>query len=327
MTKFARALTAAVAALAGLGAALPSHAQTYPDRVIKMIAPNPAGGLGDLLLRTFGDYVTAKTGQPTVIENRAGASGNVAWEAIARATPDGYTIGLVNTGVIINKFMFKSLRYDVFDDLVPIAPIGDAPQLYFIHGKLPPQTLAEFVAYAKAQPRKLTYGSAGIGSPPHLAGDQLSRRIEVELVHVPYRGVAPAITDVIAGHVDSIPVSIGPLRAAVDAGTVRPLFALTPKRLSYFPDVPAAAEVGLPGLHMSTWFALVAPKGTPQPIVEQLNGYVHGMLADETAKKRIANSRLEPMVMTTAEFAVFLKSEAPVWEKAVREAGLLGQVE
>jgi tripartite-type tricarboxylate transporter receptor subunit TctC len=327
MTKFARALTAAVAAFAGLGATLPSHAQTYPDRVIKMIAPNPPGGLGDLLLRTFGDYVTAKTGQPTVIENRTGAGGNVAWEAIARAAPDGYTIGLVNTGVIINKFMYKSLRYDVFNDFAPIAPIGDAPQLYFIHGKLPPKTLPEFVAYAKAQPRKLTYGSAGIGSPPHLAGDQLSRRIGVELVHVPYRGVAPAITDVIAGHVDSIPVSIGPLRAAVDAGTVRPLFALTPKRLSYFPDVPAAAEVGLPGLHMSTWFALVAPKGTPQPIVEQLNRDAHGMLADEASRKRIANSRLEPMLMTTAEFAAFLKSEAPAWEKAVREAGLLGKVE
>jgi tripartite-type tricarboxylate transporter receptor subunit TctC len=313
--------------LALLGAPAPSLAQSYPDRVIKLIAPNPPGGLGDLLLRTFGDYVTAKTGQPTVIENRSGAGGNVAWEAIARATPDGYTIGLVNTGVIINKFMYKSLRYDVFDDLAAVAPIGDAPQLFFIHGKLPPKTLPEFIAFAKAQSRKLTYGSAGIGSPPHLAGDQLSRRIGVEMVHVPYRGVAPAITDVIAGHIDSIPVSIGPIRAAVDAGSALPLFALTPKRLSYFPDVPAAAEVGLAGLHMSTWFALVAPKSTPQNIVEQLNGYVHGMLADDASKKRIANSRLEPMVMTTAEFAAFLKSQAPLWQSAVRDAGLLGKIE
>jgi tripartite-type tricarboxylate transporter receptor subunit TctC len=304
-----------------------SLGQSYPDRVIRLIAPNPAGGLGDLLLRTFGDFVTAKAGQPTVIENRAGASGNTAWEAIAKAAPDGYTIGLVNTGVIINKFMFKSLRYDVFDDLVPIAPIGDAPQLFFIHGKLPPKTLPEFVAYAKAQSRKLTYGSAGIGSPPHLAGDQLSRRIGVELVHVPYRGVAPAITDVVAGHVDAIPVSIGPIRAAVDAGAARPLFALTPRRLSYFPDVPAAAEVGLAGLHMSTWFALVAPKGTPAAIVQQLNGYVRAMLSDENSTKRIAGSRLELMPMTAAEFAAFLRSEAPVWEKAVREAGLLGTIE
>ena len=322
MTYLLRAL--AILALTLFAGGAPAWAQTYPDRVIKLIAPNPAGGLGDLLLRVFGDYVTAKTGQPTVIENRAGASGNVAWETIAHATPDGYTIGLVNTGVIINKFMFKSLRYDVFDDLVPIAPIGEAPQLFFIHAKLPPKTLPEFTAFAKAQSRKLTYGSAGIGSPPHLAGDQLSRRIGVELVHVPYRGVAPAITDVIAGHVDSIPVSIGPIRAAVEAGKIRPLFALTPKRLPYFPDVPAAAEVGLPGLHMSTWFALVAPKGTPTAIVEQLNGYVRGMLADENSIKRIAGSRLELMPMTTAEFAAFLKSEAPAWEKAVRDAGAQG---
>jgi tripartite-type tricarboxylate transporter receptor subunit TctC len=313
-----------------LGLALtgaPALAQSYPDRVIKMIAPNPPGGLGDLLLRTFGDFVTAKTGQPAVIENRTGASGNVAWDAIANATPDGYTIGLVNTGVIINKFMFKSLRYDVFSDLVPVAPIGNAPQLFFIHGKLPPKTLPEFTAFAKAQSRKLTYGSAGIGSPPHLAGDQLSRRIGVELVHVPYRGVAPAITDVIAGHVDSIPVSIGPIRAAVEAGTARPIFALTPKRLSYFPDIPAAAEVGLAGLHMSTWFALVAPKGTPAAVVEKLNGLARGMLADEASTKRIAGSRLELMSMSPAEFAAFLKAEAPVWEKAVREAGLTGKIE
>jgi tripartite-type tricarboxylate transporter receptor subunit TctC len=316
-----------LAALAFFGAPEPAPAQNYPDRVIKMIAPNPPGGLGDLLLRTFGDYVTAKTGQPAVIENRSGAGGNVAWDAIAKAAPDGYTIGLINTGVVINKFMYKSLRYDVFGDLVPIGAIGDAPQLFFVSGKLPAKTLAEFTAYAKAQSRKLTYGSAGIGSPPHLAGDQLSRRIGVELVHVPYRGVAPAITDVVAGHVDAIPVSIGPIRAAVDAGAARPLFALTPKRLSYFPDVPAAAEVGLPGLHMSTWFALAAPKGTPAAIVEQLNGYIRGMLGDEASMKRIAGSRLEPMPMTTAEFAAFMTAEAPKWEQAVRDAGLLGKVE
>ena len=325
MTWLPRALTAL--ALLLLGAPTPSSAQSYPDRVIKLIAHNPPGGLGDLLLRTFGDYVTAKTGQTTVIENRTGAGGNTAWDTIAKAAPDGYTIGLVNTGVVINKFMYKTLRYDVFADLVPVAPIGDAPQLFFIHGKLPPKTLPEFTAFAKAQSRKLTYGSAGIGSPPHLAGDQLSRRIGVELVHVPYRGVAPAITDVVAGHIDSIPVSIGPIRAAVDAGHARPLFALTPKRLAYFPNVPAAAEVGLAGLHMSTWFALVAPKGTPAAIVDKLNGYVHDMLADEASKKRIAASRLEPMVMTAAEFSAFIKSQAPLWEKAVRDAGLLGKIE
>jgi len=317
-----RLLIAAILALCGPLAS--AQAQTYPDRLIKMIAPNPAGGLGDLLLRTFGDYVTAKTGQTTVIENRAGANGNVAWEAIAKSPPDGYTIGLVNTGVIINRFLYKSLRYDVFEDLVPIAMLGDAPQLFFVSGKLPVQTFAEFQTYAKAQQRKLTYASAGVGSSPHLAGDQLSHRIGIELVHVPYRGVAPAITDVVAGHVDSIPVSIGPIRAAVDGGAARPLFALTPKRLPYFPDTPAAAEVGLAGLHMSTWFALVAPKGTPAPIVEQLNGYARGMLNDEASRKRIASSQLELMPMTVAEFASFLREQAPFWEKAVRDAGALG---
>ena len=305
----------------------PVFAQAYPDHAIRMIAPNPPGGLGDLLLRTFGDYVTTKTGQPTVIENRSGAAGNVAWETVAKAAPDGYTIGLVNTGVIINKYMYKSLRYDVFEDFVPIAPIGNAPQLFFIYGKLPPKTMPQFIAFAKSQARKLTYGSAGIGSPPHLAGDQLSHRIGVDMIHVPYRGVAPAITDLMGGRIDSISVSIGPIQAAVDAGLARPLFALTPKRLSYFPDVPAAAEVGLPGLYMSTWFGLVAPKGTPAEIVDRLNGYVRGMLADPAAQKRIAGSKLEPMAMSPAEFGAFFKSEAPLWQTAVRDAGLSGKIE
>jgi tripartite-type tricarboxylate transporter receptor subunit TctC len=313
-------LAAVVLALASA----PADAQTYPDRPIRLIAPNPAGGLGDLLLRTFGDHVAAKTGQAAVIENRAGANGNTAWEMIAKSAPDGYTIGLVNTGVIINKYMFKSLRYEVFDDLVPIAPLGDAPQLFFVSTKLPVKTLPEFTAFAKVQSRKLTYASAGIGSSPHLAGDQLSKRLGVELVHVPYRGVAPAITDVVAGHVDSIPVSIGPIRAAVDSDGARPLFALTPKRLSYFPDIPAAAEVGLAGLHMSTWFGLVAPKGTPAPIVERLNGLAREMLDEENARKRLASSQLELMRMTPTEFAAFWKAEAAVWEKAVREAGIQG---
>jgi tripartite-type tricarboxylate transporter receptor subunit TctC len=318
-------LVAPIAALMLLVGAAPVLAQTYPDHVIKVIAPNPPGGLGDLLARTFGDYVTSQTGQPVVIENRSGANGNLAWETTAQSTPDGYTIGLVNTGIIINKFMFKSLRYDVFTDLRPIAPIGAAPQLFFIHGKLPPQTLQEFVTYAKSQTRDLTYASAGIGSTIHLSGDQLARRTGINLVHVPYRGVAPAIADAIAGHVDSIPVSIGPIRAAVDSGAVRPLFALTPKRLSYFPDVPAAAEIGLPGLDMSTWFALMAPRGTPSAIVERLNELVRGMQADPAAQKRLASSHLEPLVMTAAEFAEFLKAEAPKWEQAVREAGILGK--
>ena len=319
-----KSLLAPIAAFMLLAGASPAPAQTYPDRVIKVIAPNPPGGLGDLLARTFGDYVTSQTGQAVVIENRSGANGNIAWETTAKSPPDGYTIGLVNTGLIINKFMFKSLRYDVFTDLAPIAPIGAAPQLFFIHGKLPAKTLAEFVAYAKAQSRKMTFASAGIGSTVHLSGDQLGRRTGTNLVHVPYRGVAPAITDVIAGHVDSIPVSIGPIRGAVDSGAVRPLLALTPKRLSYFPNVPTSAEAGLPGLEMSTWFALMAPKGTPAAIVERLNALVRGMHADPAAQKRLASSRLEPLVMTTAEFAGFLKAEASKWEQAVREAGIKG---
>jgi tripartite-type tricarboxylate transporter receptor subunit TctC len=180
------------------------------------------------------------------------------------------------------------------------------------------------VAFAKSQSRKLSYVSPGVGSPPHLAGDQIARRSGIEMLHVPYRGVVPAITDLIAGHVDTISVSIGPMQASLQGGTSRPLFALTPKRLPYFPNIPTSDEVGLPGLRMSTWFGIMAPKGTPAAIVEQLNGYARAMLDDPAVQKRLADSRLEPMPMTTAEFTAFLKSETPQWERAVREAGIQG---
>ena len=316
---------APIIALLLIAGPAPVLGQTYPDHPIRVIVANPPGGLGDLFGRTFGDFVKGQTGQPVVIENRTGASGNIAWEATAHSTPDGYTIGLVNTGVIINKYMFKALRYDVFKDLVPVAPIGEAPQLFFVNSKLPAKTLKEFIAYAKSQNRPFSYGSAGAGSSPHLAGDQLARRTGINLVHVPYRGVAPAITDLRGGHIDSISVSIGPMWAAVASGEARPLFALTPKRLAYLPEVPTSAEVGIPGLHMSTWFALMAPHGTPKAVVERLNSLMHGMQADPVAQKRLSNSRIEPMVMTAEEFGRFMKEEAPKWERAVREAGLLGK--
>lgn len=311
-------VTAAFLILAPVGV----NAQSYPERPIRIIVPAPAGGVSDMLARVFADYFSEKTGQPAIVENRGGAGGNLAWEGLAKSPADGYTIGIAHNGIPINRATFKSLRFDLLGDFAPVAIFGLSSQIIFINDKLPVKSVEELVTYSKSQSRRLSYGSGGPGSPQQLAGDQLARRLGIEMTHVPYRGLAPAATDLAAGHIDMLPVSIGPVRTLIDAKMVRPLLSLTARRLPYLPQVPTAAEVGLTGLEMSNWFGLLAPKGTPPAIVERLNQLARTMLADAAIKKRMEEAQLEEANMTVAEFESFVKSDAQRWEQAVRDAGL-----
>ena len=304
-------------------AAMPANAQTYPNRIVKVVAPNPPGGAGDLLARMFGTYFAEKTGQSVVIENVTGAAGNLAMEAVAKSPPDGYSIVLVNnTMITVNPFLFKNMRVDPFKDLVPVAAIGDAPQLLFVNSKVPAKNLDEFLAMAKATPGKISYASPGIGTTPHLSCGQIGQRKDVNLLHVPYRGVVPAITDIVAGHVNAMCVSYSVTKRFVENGTMRALVTLTPKRVPYLPDVPTADEVGLKGLHMGTWFGLFVPTGTPQSVIDTINAHVRGMLNDPESLKKLKLSEIDPMPMTAAEYAAFVKSEIPKYEQAVKAAGI-----
>jgi len=313
------ALTAAVAA-----SALPAAAQTYPGKPIKIIVSTSPGGATDILARILGHHITTKTGQPNVIDNRAGASGNIAMEAVARAAPDGYTLGFANTGnITINPYLFKSMSFDPLNDLVPVGPVGTVPLFLVINHKVPARTLVEFIAYAKANPDKVSYAGAGVGTTPDLTGGEFARRAGLDkLVVVPFRGTAPATAAVIGGEVQVTFVSMGPHIEFVRNGTLRVLAAATPTRRPYVPDVPTFAEEGFANFEMSTWFSLFAPKGTPAAIIEQLNACTREVQADPEAKQRLEATFVDPLVMTQAQFAAQVKADAVKYERIVREAGI-----
>jgi len=315
-------LVTAVAAV--VFAALPAAAQTYPSKPIKILVSTSAGGATDIMARVLGHHITLKTGQPHVIDNRAGASGNLAMEAVARAAPDGYTLGFANTGnITINPYLFKSMSFDPLNDLIPVGPVGTVPLFLVINHKVPAKTLAEFIAYAKANPDKVSYAGAGVGTTPDLTGGEFARRAGLDkLVVVPFRGTAPATAAVIGGEVQVTFVSMGPHIEFVRNGTLRVLAAATPTRRPYVPDVPTFAEEGFPNFEMATWFSLFAPKGTPAAIVEQLNAYTREVQADPEARARLEATFVDPLVMTQAEFAAQVKADAAKYERIVREAGI-----
>ena len=322
MKPFARLLALAVAALAAvLVAAVPTMADDYPTRPIKIIVSTSAGGITDVVARVLGQYITTRTGQAVVIDNRAGAGGNIAMDAVARSTPDGYTLGVANTGnIVINPYLYRTMPYDPLTDLVPIGSAGEVPLFIVVNGKLPANNLQEFVAYAKKN--HVVYGSAGVGTTPHLAADAFNRRAGLDMVHVPYRGSTAAMTDVIGGNIPMTFVSLGQYIDLVRQGTIKVLGIAGPKRVAYLPDVGTFAEQGFPGFEVGTWFALFAPQGTPPDIVEKLNLYVRALYDDPDSRKRLEAAFLEPMAMTAAQFGEQVKHDAAKWERIVRDSGV-----
>ena len=302
-------------------AAGPALAQSYPAKPIRIVVSTSAGGVTDLLARILGSYITARTGQTVVIDNRAGAGGNIAMDAVAKSAPDGYTLGVANTGnIVINPYLYRYMPYDPLADLVPVAPIGMVPLFLIVNAKVPAKTLQEFVAHAKKE--KISYGSAGTGTTPHLAADAFVRRAGLDMVHVPYRGSAPATMDVISGNIPMTFVSMGPHIEFVHKGAIRVLGVATPRRAPYLPDVPTFAEQGFPGFEATTWFALFAPRATPKDIVDQLNGYARALYDDPATKSRLEANFVDPMIMNADEFGALVKADAARWEKIVKEAGV-----
>ena len=317
-----RALAAALFGLAVLGQG-PASAQDWPSKPVKIITGFAAGGIGDLGARLLADHITKATGQQAVVENRTGAAGTIGIDAVAKSPPDGHTLGLVlNGNLAINPFVQKSMPFDALRDLIPVAAIGDAPQMIAMTTELQAKTFKEFQALAKAKPKTYSYGSAGVGSLPHLSGAEFARLAGIEMVHVPYRGNAPAMVDLLAGRIHIISASIGTFRAGLDAGKLRILLTATKQRLPYSPDVPTAAEAGLPGYLMSVWIGVVAPAGTPAPVVARVHALTQGMMKDEAAQKAMAGAGLDLMPMSQPEFAAFVKAEYARWEGIVRNAGV-----
>jgi tripartite-type tricarboxylate transporter receptor subunit TctC len=317
-----RLMTAALLGLAVLGPGAAS-AQDWPSKPVRIVTGFAAGGIGDLGARLLAEHITRTTGQQAVVENRTGAAGPLGLAAVPTAAPDGTTLGLaLNGNLVINPFIQKSMPFDALKDLVPVAAIGDAPQMIALSTDVPANTFKEFQALAKQKPGSFSYGSAGPGSLPHLSMAEFAHMAGLDLVHVPYRGNAPAMTDLIAGRIQLVSSSIGQFRPAMEAGKIRLLLTATKNRLAYLPDLPTSAEAGLPGYIMSVWIGVVAPAGTPAPVLDRIHAMTKDMMKDDAARKAMAGAGLDTMAMSRPEFASFVKAEYARWEKIVKDAGV-----
>ena len=301
------------------GAAL---AQPYPNRPIHIIAPFPAGGGYDFLSRLIGAEMTRTFGQPVVVENKSGANGNIGTDAAAKAAPDGYTLLMGgNSPLALNLALYPKLPYDPQKDFVPISRVATQPNLLAAHPKVPVKSVAELVKYAKANPGRLTYGTAGNGSPQHLATEQLKRMAGIDLVHVPYKGAAPNGAALLAGEVSiAFNVILLPL-PHVQAGRLTGLAVASSKRSPLAPDIPTMTELGYP-IDIDTWYGLLAPAGTPKDIVAKLNAETVRIIGLPEMKERTRAQGIELGASTPEEFASFLAGYIATWTKAIREMGV-----
>jgi len=308
---------------ASLAAPLAAGAQDYPNKPIRLIIATAAGGLMDVAARVAAESLDKSLGQRLVIENRSGSGGNIGAEAVAKAEPDGYTLGLVQIGnVAINPYVYPDMTFDPFTDLVPVAPLTSSAILVIANAKVPANDLRELIALAKRDPGKLSYGSSGNGTAPHLAGEMFKAAAGVDILHVPYRGAGPAVNDTVGGHVQLTFVGLGAVRAPVDAGLLKILAVAQSERLKSAPQYPTSAEAGLPGYEFVTWFGIVAPKGTPAPVIAKLVQHIHAMQDDSEVQKRLATGGLEALKETPEQFGARMRRDHERFRDIVKAAKL-----
>ena len=297
-------------------------AQPYPSKPIKVVVPYPAGGVADVIARALGERMTQTIGQPSVIENRAGAAGAIGTEAVARSAPDGYTLLLASASHTVNISLQSKLSWHPINSFAPVAMVGEIPNVILVHPAVPVKTLAEFVAYAKARPGKLNYASAGAGSAIHIAAEMFQQMAQIELVHIPYKGQPEAMAALIAGDVTMMPLTMALARARIQSGQARPLAVTTPKRSAALPDMPTVAESGYPGFEVSTWFGYLAPAGTPSEIVNRLNGEIGAALKHPEMEKKLVNLGAELAFGTPQDFRKFLEADIARWARVIKQAGI-----
>jgi tripartite-type tricarboxylate transporter receptor subunit TctC len=295
-------------------------AQDYPSRPVKWVVGYPAGGATDILARLIGQRLSERLGQQFVIENKPGAGNNVGTEAVVNADPDGYTVLLVNPANGINASLYAKLSFNFIRDIAPVAGIARVPNVMIVPNDFPAKTVAEFIAYAKANPGKVNMASSGNGTSIHLSGELFKAMTGVEMQHVPYRGSAPAVTDMIGGRVqvmfDNMPSCIGHIKA----GTLRALAVTTAQRSAELPDVPTVGDT-VKGYEASAWFGMGAPKNTPKPVIDKLNKEINAILAEPDIKKRLAELGGVTLIGTPDDFGKIIASETDKWEKVVKFAG------
>ena len=317
-------IAAALAFAAALGPAAfaQTPTETWPNRFVRLIVPFPPGGGADAIARILSARLSDTWGQQVVIENRGGASGNIAAEAAARSAPDGYTIFLAGDFQAVNLYLYPKLTYDPVADFAPVTLVVQYPCAMIVPNSSPARSVPEFIAHAKANSGKLSFATPGHGTAPHLAGELFKRAAGIALTTIPYRGAAPAIQDVIPGRVDVFFNNIAPLLSLMQQGQLRALAVTTAKRSPAAPDVPTLAESGLPGFDVSGWYAFFVPANTPAAIVRKIHADTAAALADPAIRGRLEELGLFVIGSTPAELGRFLKSEMDKWGPLIKEAGI-----
>jgi len=316
---------AVVAWMVAGAAVLPAHvaqAQTYPDRPIRLVIPFPPGGGSDITGRTIAQKLGEALGQQVVADNRGGAGGNIGTDIVAKAVPDGYTLVMALSGPFsINGSLLGKLPFDPLKDFALITLAGATPNLLVAHPSLPAHTVKELIALAKASPGKINFASSGLGTPAQLAGELFNTMAAVKLVHVPYKGASPALTDLLAGQVQLMFSTMPPALPQVKAGKLKAIAVTSAKRSVTTPELPTISEAGLPGFEAITWYGMAAPAGTPPAIVKKLNAEVVKLLHLPDVKERLLATGTEASGTTPEEFAAYIKSETLKWAKVVKASG------
>jgi tripartite-type tricarboxylate transporter receptor subunit TctC len=316
---------AALAAAASLAVGVPTGAaaqDAYPSKPITIIVPFAAGGTTDILARVVGEQLGKDLGQTVIIDNRAGAGGNIGGQAAARAAADGHTLFMGTVGThAINASLYKKMPFDPSKDFAPITRVAMVPNLLVVNPQVPAKSVQELIAYGKANPGKLTFGSSGSGSSIHLSGELFKSMTQIDMLHVPYKGSAPAVTDLLGGQISMMFDNMPSALQHVKAGKLRALAVTSGKRSPELPDVPTIAEAGVPGYEATSWFGLFAPAATPAAVIAKLNTAIVKVLADPAVKKKLSEQGAEPYSEKPEQFAAFIRTEATKWDKVVKASG------
>jgi tripartite-type tricarboxylate transporter receptor subunit TctC len=297
-------------------------AQDFPAKPIKLIVPFPAGGPNDIIARIVGQRMSELTRQPVVIDNRGGASGALGTDAVAKAAPDGYTIGIVNLGALAINQSMEKVPYETLKDLAPVTLVVTVPEMLVVASNVPARNMSELVALAKAQPGKLNFASTGPGSLPHLAGELLKLTAGIDIAHVPYRGAAPAINDLLGQQVQMTFLDLPAILPHIRSGTLKPIALGTDARAPTAPDVPTTVELGMPALRIENWYGMVAPAGTPPAIIAALNKITTTALADPAVKEKLAEQGLTTAGNSPEQFRDYIAAETAKWAKVIKDAGV-----
>jgi tripartite-type tricarboxylate transporter receptor subunit TctC len=316
-------LCAAAVALGFVGGFDRAEAQDFPNRTITLVIPFAPGGINSIVGRVIADKMSQLLGQSIVVDNRPGAGGTVGTKYVAKCDPDGYTLLLGYTGTLaIGPSLYRNVGYDPRKDFAPIGMIGNTPSSLVVHPSFPAHTVAELIAYAKANPGKVNFGSGGTGSVNHITGEYFARAAGITLVHIPYKGAGPALTDLLGGHISMALASIPVTDPNVASGLLRALAVTGKTRSGLMPDVPTLAESGMPGFEASLYYGLVAPAGTPRPVIDKLNSELRAALGSDEVKKQLGLDGTEITPGTPEDYADFIDKDEKKWSELVKASGV-----